>query len=311
MEKKVAFLFPGQGSQIVGMGKDLYEEFPAIRELFQKTDDICGKKISSLCFEGPMEELTKTENLQPAIAAVSLACLHVLKDANRHPWVCAGHSLGEYGALRSAGVLTDEDTLKLVNKRGELMQREAEANPGAMVAVMGMGIEEVSSIVEEASKEGILAIANHNTAEQIVITGAKEAVAKATCLVKQKGKRAIPLKVSGAWHSPLMQGAVKEFRDYMEEIPFSPPQSTVLFNATAEEEHDPEAIKDLMAKQLVSPVRWYDIITKMISDGVQHFVEVGPKTVLIGLVKKIAPKNKDIHYWPAGDLKGLEAFLNA
>jgi len=310
MEGKVAFLFPGQGSQIVGMGKDLYEEFPAVRELFQKTDDICGKKISSLCFEGPMEELTITENLQPAIAAVSLACLYVLREANARPAVCAGHSLGEYAALRSADVLTDEDTLKLVSKRGELMQREAEANPGAMVAVMGMGIEEVSALVEEASQEGAIAIANHNTAEQIVITGTREALAKASALVKEKGKKAIPLKVSGAWHSPLMQGAIKEFRDYMEMIPFAPPQSTVLFNATAEEEDDPNAIKDLMVKQLVSPVRWYDIITKMISDGVRHFVEVGPKTVLIGLVKKIAPKGRDIQYWPTGDLKGLEAFLN-
>ena len=311
MEGKIAFLFPGQGSQVVGMGKDLYDRYEEVRELFQKADDICGKNISRLCFEGPMEELTVTENLQPAIAAVSLACLHVLRGADVQAHVCAGHSLGEYAALASAGVLNDEDTLKLVNKRGQLMQREAEANPGGMVAVMGMGIEEVSELVEKASEQGAIAVANHNTAEQIVITGSRDALGKATALVKDKGKRAIPLKVSGAWHSPLMQGAVEEFRDYMETIPFSPPQTAILFNATAMEERNPESIKDLMARQLISPVKWYDIIVNMISDGVTHFVEVGPKSVLIGLAKKIVPKDKEVHYWPAGDIEGLEAFLRA
>jgi len=311
MKGKVALLFPGQGSQVVGMGKDLYDAFASAREVFSIADEVCGKEISRLCFEGPMEELTITNDLQPAITAVSLACLHVLRESGSSAEICAGHSLGEYAALASAGVLTDKDTLRLVSKRGQLMQCEAEANPGGMVAVMGMGIEEVEVIVNEASQEGPLAVANHNTAEQIVITGAKQALAKATKLVKERGKKAIPLKVSGAWHSPLMQGAVEEFRDYMEGIDFLPPSSTVLFNATAREERDPAAIKELMARQLVSPVRWYDIVVSMLDGGVEHFVEVGPKTVLIGLVRKIAPKDKEIHYWPAGDLRGIEAFLNA
>lgn len=311
MDGKIAFLFPGQGSQVVGMGKDLYEEFSAVRELFERADEICAKPISRLCFEGPMEELTITENLQPAIAMVSLACLRVLRTSGKKAELCAGHSLGEYAALASAGVLSDEDTLRLVAKRAQLMQREADAHPGGMVAVMGLGIDEVEGLVKEVLKEGPIAVANHNTAEQIVITGAKKALAKVVSMVKEKGKKAIPLKVSGAWHSPLMEGAVREFRDFMEDIPFAAPQSKILFNATAQEEGNPEAIKDIMAKQLVSPVRWYDIIAKMLSDGVQHFVEVGPKTVLIGLVKKIAPKDKQIHYWPVGDLQGIEAFLEA
>ena len=311
MEGKIAFLFPGQGSQVVGMGKDLCEAFPTVRELFEKTDDICGRKISRLCFEGPMEDLTTTSNLQPAIATVSLACLRILRDSGKSADLCAGHSLGEYAALASAGVLTDEDTLKLVSKRGQLMQREAEANPGAMVAIMGLKIEEVEQIVAEASKAGVISVANHNTAEQIVITGTKQALSRASSLVKDRKGKAIPLKVSGAWHSPLMQGAVEEFRDYMGSIQFATPKSKVLFNATAQEEDDPDIIKELMARQLVSPVKWYDIIVNMISDGVRHFVEVGPKTVLIGLAKKIAPKDIDIQFWPAGDLKAIETFLNA
>ncbi|RLB44182.1 MAG: [acyl-carrier-protein] S-malonyltransferase [Deltaproteobacteria bacterium] len=311
MQGKIAFLFPGQGSQIVGMGKDLCERFPDVRKLFEKVDSICGKPISRLCFDGPMEELTITENLQPAISVVSLACLQILNDSGIKPDISAGHSLGEYAALAGAGVLSQEDTLRLVSKRGELMQREAEANPGGMVAVMGMGIEEVEAIVRDASREGPIAIANHNTAEQIVITGERQALSRATVMVKEKGKKAIPLKVSGAWHSPLMKGAVNEFREFMESVRFSPPQSRILFNATAKEESDPYAMKDLMANQLVSPVRWYDIVMKMLSEGVVHFVEVGPKTVLIGLVKKIAPKDREVHYWPVGDLKGIEEFLAA
>jgi len=311
MEGNIAFLFPGQGSQVVGMGKDLFEAFSTVRELFEKTDDICGRKISQLCFEGPMEELTTTSNLQPAVATVSLACLSVLRDSGRSADLCAGHSLGEYAALAGAEVLSDEDALKLVSRRGQLMQREAEANPGAMVAVLGLGIQDVEQIVAEASEVGAIAVANHNTAEQIVITGTKQAMAKASALVKDRKGKAIPLKVSGAWHSPLMQGAVEEFRDYMESIEFSPPKSRVLFNATAQEEDNPDVIKELMARQLVSPVRWYDIMINMISNGVRHFVEVGPKTVLIGLAKKIVPKDTDIQCWPAGNLKTIEAFLKA
>jgi [acyl-carrier-protein] S-malonyltransferase len=249
MSKKIAFLFPGQGSQFLGMGLDIADRFPKAKEIFEKADRICGKDITRLCTEGPLEELTLTVNLQPAITTVNLACLAALNESGLKPSVSAGHSLGEYGALCATGVLTAEDTLKVVNKRGELMHRESLSHPGVMAAIMGMKIEQVSQIVDQVKGQGILAVANHNTAEQIVITGENEALESAVKRVQEMGGKAIPLKVSGAWHCDLMAGAVEEFRRFMDEIPFSEPQTEVLFNATAESEDNPETIKDIMARQ--------------------------------------------------------------
>ncbi len=311
MSQKIAFLFPGQGSQSIGMGKDMMDRFPDSKRIFELVDEICGKPISKLCFEGPMEELTLTVNLQPAITAVNLACLTALNKSGIRATVSAGHSLGEYAALASAGSLSEYDALRLVNKRGELMHREATANPGSMAAVLGMDIEAVDGIVVQAGELGILAVANHNTAEQIVITGEKEPLSRAVDLVKEKGGKAIPLKVSGAWHCRLMQKAVDDFRQFMEDVSFSSPETSVLFNATAESESDPERIKDLMAKQLISPVKWFDIIVNMTTDGVNVFVEVGPKNVLTGLLKKILPRETEIKLYNVEDTQGLESFLGA
>lgn len=311
MSQKIAFLFPGQGSQSIGMGKDMMDRFPDSKRIFELVDEICGKPISKLCFEGPMEELTLTVNLQPAITAVNLACLTALNKSGIRATVSAGHSLGEYAALASAGSLSEYDALRLVNKRGELMHREATANPGSMAAVLGMDIEAVDRIVVQAGELGILAVANHNTAEQIVITGEMEPLSRAVDLVKEKGGKAIPLKVSGAWHCRLMQNAVDDFRHFMEDVSFSSPETSVLFNATAESESDPERIKDLMAKQLISPVKWFDIIVNMTTDGVNVFVEVGPKNVLTGLLKKILPRETEIKLYNVEDTQGLESFLGA
>ncbi|UCB48027.1 MAG: ACP S-malonyltransferase [Deltaproteobacteria bacterium] len=311
MSQKIAFLFPGQGSQSIGMGKDMMDRFPDSKRIFELVDEICGKPISKLCFEGPMEELALTVNLQPAITAVNLACLTALNKSGIRATVSAGHSLGEYAALASAGSLSEYDALRLVNKRGELMHREATANPGSMAAVLGMDIEAVDGIVVQAGELGILAVANHNTAEQIVITGEKEPLSRAVDLVKEKGGKAIPLKVSGAWHCRLMQKAVDDFRQFMEDVSFSSPETSVLFNATAESESDPERIKDLMAKQLISPVKWFDIIVNMTTDGVNVFVEVGPKNVLTGLLKKILPRETEIKLYNVEDTQGLESFLGA
>jgi [acyl-carrier-protein] S-malonyltransferase len=311
MSEKIAFLFPGQGSQFVGMGRDLAEHFSEAKDIFDQLDDVCSKSISKLCFEGPLEELTLTVNLQPAITAVSLASLSALRKSGIRPTVSAGHSLGEYSALASAESVSDYDALKLVMKRGELMHRESLSNPGGMAAILGMNIDDVSTIVAEAGDSGVLSVANHNTADQIVITGEQEPLSKAVEIVKEKGGKAIPLKVSGPWHSLLMGKAMDDFRQFMEGIPFSAPQTVVLFNATAESETDPEEIKGLMAKQLISPVKWYDIIQKMVSSGVDTFVEVGPKKVLTGLVKKILPRETGARIYNMADTQSLEGFFKA
>ena len=309
MGHKIAFLFPGQGSQFVGMGQELVDQFPEVEHIFGETDRICGKPISKLCFEGPMPELTLTENCQPAVTAVSLACLSVLNESGIRSSVCAGHSVGECASMVSAGIVSEENSLRLVHKRGALMHREALANPGHMAAVIGLDMEAVLEIVAAAKADEILDVANHNTAQQIVITGQKDPVARAVQLAKEKKAKAIPLKVSGAWHSGLMQGGVDEFRTFMEDIPFSPPRSEMFFNATAQCETDPLRIKDIMANQLVSPVKWYDIMRKMLDDGVDTFVEVGPKKVLAGLLKKIASPDDAISVFTVQDPKGLESVL--
>ena len=309
MIKRIAFVFPGQGSQFVRMGKDLAEQFPEAKEIFDQVDEICQKPISKLCFEGPMEELTITDNLQPAITAVNLACLTALNQSGVKAWVSAGHSLGEYAALVSAGVLSNYDALRLVQKRGELMHREALANPGDMFAVIGLDINAVREVINETQGNDILAIANHNTEEQIVLTGEKEPIARATQLVKDRTGRAIALKVSGAWHCDLMKGAVDEFAQFVEGVTFNKPQSAVLFNATAKTEDVPEKIKQIMAQQLISPVKWYDIMRNMVKGGVNTFVEVGPKNVLSGLLKKTVVVNKGMKIHSVQDTQSLEKFL--
>lgn len=309
MTKKIAFLFPGQGSQYVGMGLDLMDRFPSAKEIYAQVDEICQKPISKICFEGPLEELTPTENLQPAITAVNLACLAALTESGIRPVVSAGHSLGEYAALVSTGVVENYNALQLVQKRGELMHRESLSNPGGMAAVIGLGIKKVQDIVAQAKEEEVLSVANYNTAEQIVITGNDGAISRAIELVKKEGGRAVPLKVSGAWHCEFMKKAVNDFRQFMDGIEFKRAQSSMLFNATAKGETDPQATKDIMAKQLISPVRWYDIVLTMLKDGIDTFVEVGPKRVLIGLVTKIVPPEKEVQFHNVENIESLEALL--
>lgn len=307
--KKIAFIFPGQGSQSVGMGREILDGFPETKDILDQVDETCGRSISKLCFEGPLEELTLTDNVQPAVTAINLMCLSALHKSGISPVISAGHSLGEYAAMASCGAVSFTDALKLTMKRGWLMNREAQKKPGTMAAIMGMEIERVSDIVAECTGKGVIAVANHNTAQQIVITGQNEPMAMAMELTKQRGGKAIQLKVSGAWHCDLMKDAVNEFRAFMNDVTFSTPKTAMLFNATAETETDPEKIKDMMARQLISPVRWYEIVLKMVDLGIDTFVEVGPKKVLSGLVSKIVPPG-GAKIFNVEDMKSLDAFLN-
>ena len=281
------FMFPGQGSQYVGMGKSLYENSKKCKEIFEITDQVCKTRLSKICFEGPMEELTNTENLQPAITAVSLCYCSILEEKGITPSWCAGHSVGEYAALAAAGVIDIHDAILLTRMRGTIMQREADLKPGSMVAIVGLPIADVQQVIQEASKNGNIDIANHNTAEQIVITGEKEALAAAAVIIKDKKAKSVPLKVSGAWHSRLMENGVSEFRNFMNNIKFSAPKVTFISNATARAENDPEKLKDILAGQLMKPVYWYNSMTWLINQGAQLFVEVGPGKILTGILGKI------------------------
>ena len=307
--KKTAFLFPGQGSQTVGMGLDVYQEYDVVRELFDMAEEISKINLSNLCFKGPMEDLTQTVNLQPAVTAVNLACLTIIEKEGITPDICAGHSLGEYSAIHASKIVSREDTFRLVFKRGELMHREAVKNKGAMHAIIGLPIDTVVELVDKTKKEGVVAVANHNAEKQIVITGSPDPVEKASSLAASLGAKAIPLKVSGAWHSELIRGAQDEFKDFIEPIPFNTPQKPTIFNVTADFEKEPDAIKSIMARQLCSPVKWYDSMCKLMDEGIEIFLEVGPGKVLTGLLKKILPKDYPCQIFNVGSMKDLERFL--
>ena len=304
--KNVAFLFPGQGSQSVGMGEDIYQAFPEAREIFETAEHITDMPVRELCFKGPMDRLTQTVNLQPAVTAVNLAYLSLLNREGIFPSLTAGHSLGEYSALCAAGVISETDTLKLVYRRGALMHREAEKNKGAMHAIVGLPIEALQEIVASVQPEGVVAIANHNTEKQIVITGAPAPVEKVSAAAIQKGARSIPLKVSGAWHSRLIEGAQQEFENFLSDTAFSTPKCDILMNVTGETVSEPDAIRAIMARQLCSPVRWYPSMQSLMARQIKAVVEVGPGKVLAGLMKQILPKDYPCKIYTVNSLKNLE-----
>lgn len=285
----VALLFPGQGSQTVGMGRDVYEASPAARRLFDEADRILGFALSRLCFEGPEEILTRTENAQPAIFVTSLACLAAAREAGglRIPdgvRFMAGHSLGEYTALVAAGALDFEAGLKLVRERGRLMQAASEAVPSGMAAVLGLGEAALAEICAETGVE----IANYNGPGQIIISGPRPALERAAELARQRGaRRVIPLNVSGAFHSRVMAPAAEGLRPLVDATEFRPARVPVIANVTARPIVTPEEIRAELREQILRPVRWHQSMEYIIGQGVRRFVELGPGRVLTGLLRRI------------------------
>lgn len=285
---KIAFVFPGQGAQAVGMGKDAYDSNAAARDIFDRADAALGFSISKLSFEGPEEELRQTANTQPALLATSIALLEAYKSHGVRPDFVAGHSLGEYSALVAAGVLGFEDAIRLVRARGQFMEQAVPSGKGAMAAVLGAERDELAALCADiASKVGLVELANVNCPGQIVVSGSAEGVAEVGSRGKEVGaKRVIPLEVSGPFHSSLMQPAADKLSAVLAKVSFNDAAVPVVANVHAQPVTSGEDLRKLLVKQVVSPVQWEDTIKWLILDGVDTFVEIGSGSVLSGLIKK-------------------------
>ncbi|MGH1363104.1 MAG: ACP S-malonyltransferase [Calditrichia bacterium] len=302
---KTVFLFPGQGSQFVGMAKDVYANSAPAKEMFKRAEEILDFPLRDYSFEGPEETLKQTQYTQPAIFVHSVVMDRLMKEKGISPTATAGHSLGEYSALVSAGAINFEDGVKLVKIRGELMQVAGEKNPGTMAAIIGMQPDDIEAICKEASESesDLVQPANFNSPGQVVISGHVPAVHRAMALAKEKGARmAKELVVSGAFHSPLMGDALRGLEEALQNVTVETPTVAVYSNVEATATTDPEKIRELLKRQLMSPVRWESILNNMIADGYGDFYEVGPGKVLQGLLKRT---NREYVCKPAGTLEDL------
>ena len=286
--KNTAFTFPGQGSQYVGMGRELFENFSVAREIFEEADDALHFSVSGLCFKGPEEALRLTENTQPAVLTTSVAALKVLQaEKGVAPQLAAGHSLGEYSALVASEALAFSEAVKIVRLRGKFMQEAVPVGEGAMAAVLGMEREQVEKLCEEISSGEVLTPANFNSPGQIVIAGHSKAVERAIERIKQDGKKAVLLPVSAPFHSPLMKPAAERLEKALEEISVNDLKIPVVTNVEAEANTSKDRVKELLIAQVSSPVRWEESMRKMIEKGIEQILEVGPGKVLSGLMKRI------------------------
>ena len=308
---KTAIIFPGQGAQVVGMGKDVAQASSAAREVFEQADAVLGLKLSAICFEGPAERLNATDVSQPAIFVVSVAIWRALESGGiaeeLAPQAMAGLSLGEYTALHLAGWIGFEDCLRLVAQRGRLMQAAAEASPGGMVSIMGLGEADTVRLCQEAAQGDVLGAANFNCPGQIVISGTKTACARAVEFAEKHGAKAMPLTVAGAFHSPLMATAALGLKDALEKAEIRAGRIGVVSNVSADYHASPGSVRSLLQEQVTRPVRWQASIERLISDGFGRFAEVGPGRVLTGLMRKIDRAAATMNFSTAASLERVPA----